>query len=53
MTEKAGRIQAESSIARLQKTINNTSLKKHPLFLRIPHMSVRVIPPFGYAIQAD
>ncbi len=31
MTEKAEGIQAESSIAGLQKTINNTSLKKHRL----------------------
>jgi len=33
MTEKAEGIQAKSLIAGLQKTINNTSLKKHLHFL--------------------
>ena len=45
MVEKAEGIQGESSIARLQKTINNTSLKKHRksegLRLQWPHINTQ------------
>ncbi len=40
MTEKAAGIQAESFIAGLQKTINNTSLKKHLKIRANPCQSV-------------